>query len=199
MSRVSIYIEGGGESDALRRVAKSAFAQLLSRTPCKGVMPSCHCKGGRQATYDAYVAHLKNGIPRIAILLVDSEEPIQPDDDPWTHLANRAGDNMPKPAGVQEHRCFLMVTCMEAWIAADHSALQRRYGAKFNPKGLPPLANLESTDRKALLKALQKATSDRYGKGMESFKILAEANPETLLQLPSFKRFIDGLTALLKS
>jgi hypothetical protein len=117
------------------------------------------------------------------------------------HLKSR--DNWACPAGVKNDQAQLMVTCMETWIMVDREALRTVFGASLRTNALLPQNALEVRSRQDVHDALEHATRDggrgrAYRKGVRSFKILAELDPETLKQhLPHFRRFITTLDGYL--
>ena len=128
---VKLYVEGGGDSAALKTACREGFARFLEKAGLSGHMPRIVACGGRQDAFDSFCTALKNGEP--ALLLVDSEAPVafaaQLGDAtvkdvrsqwlPWLHLLHRPGDGWEKPAGAQDMQCHLMVQCMESWLLAD--------------------------------------------------------------------------------
>ena len=65
------------------------------------------------------------------------------------------------------------------------------FGQQLRESALPPLADIETRGRHDVQARLERATSDcpnRYTKGQRSFELLGKLNPDTLEQLPSFKR-----------
>jgi len=196
VSRVKIYVEGGGNSKELRSRCREGFAKLLGRASFSGRMPRIVACGSRNATFDrfstAMVGPPSAGHP---ILLVDSEDPISKP--PWEHLNLR--DKWARPKGASDDQAQLMVTCMETWVMADHDALRTCFGANLQENALLPVAGLEERSRDDTQDALEHATRNcgrtkKYTKGKRSFQVLGKLNPDTLRQhLPHFQRLIETL------
>jgi hypothetical protein len=201
MVSVRIYIEGGGDSKDLQSRCREGFRKLIERTGFEGRMPSTVACGGRNNAYDMFKIALRSAdVNELPMLLVDSEEPVTTA--PWYHLKSR--DGWDRPAGAEDDQAQMMVTCMEAWIMADHEALRKVFGAHLRESALFPVEDLDRRSRQDLLAALKNATEDcgrgkGYDKGRRSFQILAELDPETLKEnLSYFRRFSETLDRYLR-
>jgi hypothetical protein len=206
---VKLYVEGGGDSDLLKRELRKGLKKFLEKSDSdfSGRMPSIVARGSRREAYDAYCAEVKKGNEE-AFLLVDSEIPVQSIHQmndpaewlPWEHLRLRQGDGWVKPAGVQNDHCHFMATSMETWLIADEKALSSFFGKGFKADKLPPHVT-ESLTKKQVGDCLSSSikgcsVKDKriYDKGKHSFKILELVNPNTICgKLPWAKRFIDSL------
>lgn len=209
---VKLYVEGGGDSAALKTACREGFARFLEKAGLSGHMPRIVACGGRQDAFDSFCTALKNGEP--ALLLVDSEAPValaaQLGDAtvkdvrsqwlPWLHLLHRPGDGWEKPAGAQDMQCHLMVQCMESWLLADRASLKVFFGQGFLENQLPPdNPDVEAIAKNELYQSLANATRTcktkaQYGKGEHSFKLLALLDPVKVMDVsPWDRRFIDGL------
>ena len=191
---VTIFLEGGAigpHSKALNTECRKGFRELLDKCGFER-MPALLACGGRTNAFRDFKKQLKRQSKAgFVVLWVDSEDPVENIEKTWSQLKNRPGDNWTKPRGATDEQVLLMTTCMETLIVADRLALQMHYGAKLNESALPPLVNLESRHRDEVLDRLEKATGEcpnKYTKGKRSFEILGKLNPDTLEQLPSFKR-----------
>jgi len=184
----TIYLEGGGDSNELRRRCREGFRKLFENCAFKR-MPKLVACGGRGNAFDRFCTAHGDG-KEDAILLVDSEDPIADVEKTWPHLKLRG--NWDKPDGAQDEQVLLMTTCMETWIVADRAALRSIYKSDLKENQLPPLVDLEGRERHAVQESLQNATKDcknKYEKGKRSFEVLAVLTRATLKQhLPSFKR-----------
>jgi hypothetical protein len=141
------------------------------------------------------------------ILLVDSEDPVDPQNElsdgsaaAWNHLQSR--DGWTRPHGTDDDQAQLMVTCMETWIMSDREALRKVFGAGLQISALLPENDLEQRSRSVVQVALENATRNCgpkkvYRKGKRSFQILAELNPGTLMDLPHFRLLIQALNSRL--
>lgn len=209
---VKLYVEGGGDSAALKTACREGFARFLEKAGLSGHMPRIVACGGRQDAFDSFCTALKNGEP--ALLLVDSEAPValaaQLGDAtvkdvrsqwlPWLHLLHRPGDGWEKPAGAQDMQCHLMVQCMESWLLADRASLKVFFGQGFLENKLPPdNPDVEAIAKNELYQSLANATRTcktkaQYGKGEHSFKLLALLDPVKVMDVsPWARRFIDEL------
>ena len=89
-----------------------------------------------------------------------------------------------KPDNAGERHCHLMVECMESWFLADRETLKSFFGQGFDDGQLPAKARpFEAIAKLDIYKALERATHNcktksQYGKGENSFKLLAEISPE---------------------
>jgi hypothetical protein len=137
--KVTIYVEGGGDSKELHRRCRQAFSTLLTRAGFGGRLPRIVACGSRNETFDDFRTAFRDKVA-YAILLVDSEDSVT--FAPWEHLAAR--DAWTRPEGAHDDQAQLMVTCMETWIAADRDALRRIFGQHLTLSALPPTAGLEA-------------------------------------------------------
>ena len=193
---VKIYVEGGGDSQALRTACRKGFAKFVERAGLKGRMPRIVACGGRQKAYDDFATALdtRNGFP---MLLVDSEEPVT-SESPWDHLRNL--DRWTRPNGATKDQCHLMVQIMESWFLADKPTLTTFYGQGFLENSLPQNPRVEQVRKTEVLAGLDSATrhttKGRYNKGSHSFDILAAIDPSAVERAaPRAKRFLDTLRA----
>ena len=133
-----------------------------------------------------------------AILLVDSEEAVDPNVVSWSYL-RQAGWNQLTAA--HDEQVHLMVQCMEAWFVADPKSLKDYFGRNFSANDLPKKdkGSVETISKKDLLDGIKSATQKTrngkaYHKGNDSFKILKMLNPELVCEAsPRAKRLIDVL------
>jgi len=156
-------------------------------------MPRLVACGARNVAFNDFcTAHQGSEADFVALLLVDSEDPVADGERPWDHL--RACDGWHRPEGAQDDQALLMITCMESWIACDRGTLQERFGAALQLTALPALNGIEGRPRQDVLLALQQATRNcqvSYTKGKVSFEILGTLSPDVLRQnLPAFARVV---------
>ncbi len=197
MVTVTVYVEGGGQSKALKTKCRAGFRKFFEKAKLVGQMPSVVACGGR----DSAVKDFRNALRRlksgeVALLLVDSEGPVQEGITPWQHLKSR--DKWDRPDGAQEDQAHLMVQCMETWFLADVSALEEYFGSGFRSSAIPQRNDIENISTSDVLRRLKAASSGsrkrEYHKGNHSFDILARIDPECVLQRsPRAKRLIDTL------
>src|SRR5256885_1626746 len=117
-----VYLEGGGDSKDLKVRCQEGFHKLLRSCGFAGRMPRLVACGGRGAAYDRFkTKHRSAAAGEYVAMLIDSEEPMDDIDKPWEHLAKHGPGK--KPQRAIDEQVLLMVTCMEAWIVADRTAL----------------------------------------------------------------------------
>lgn len=198
MTEHRLYIEGGGDSKAMRRRCGRAFGELLEKAGFVDCLPRLVARGSRNEVFDAFkTAHAQATDDQFIAMLIDSEDPAPVPADPlkqktWDHLWGR--DRWPRPGGTTDLQVLFMTTCMEAWISADRLTLREHYGHNLIESRLPSTADLESQNRRELMNKLVRATeqcTNTYEKGNRSFHLLAKLSPEALKALlPSFRRTI---------
>lgn len=133
---LKLFVEGGGNhNDALKTECRRAFTALLEKAGFTGRLPRVVACGGRRNAYEQFCTAIDGG-EGLAILLVDSEAPVATED-PWLHVAQRAGDGWNRPAGATAEHLHLMVQCMEAWFLADRRALREYFGQGLQENALP--------------------------------------------------------------
>ncbi len=202
---VKLYVEGGGDSAALKTACRQGFTQFITEAGI-GHRPRVVACGSRKDAYDSYYTAIANG--EDAVLLVDSEEPVahqhQQGDSaewkPWQHVKQRPGDGWEKPDGASDTDCHLMVQCMESWLIADPVTLKVFFGQGFRENQLPATTNsVESVAKAQVYSALANATKDcktkaQYGKGEHSFKLLGKIDPAKVTAAsPWARRFVSEL------
>jgi hypothetical protein len=202
--KVTIYVEGGGDSKYQHIQCRQGFRKLIEKAGFVGKMPGIVASGGGNATFDDFNTAMKSRSQTVyPMLLVDSEEPVAGNITPWNHLRTR--DGWTPPYGVSDDQAQLMVTCMETWLMADRAALREVFGACLQDSALLPEANLEQYARHQVQQALEHVTRNcgekkADKKGRRLFQVLETVNPNTLKQrLPYFRRFIETLEKLLHS
>ncbi len=201
MVTVTVYVEGGGQSKALKTKCRAGFRKFFEKAKLVGQMPSVIACGGRDSAVKDFrnaLRRLKSG--QVALLLVDSEGPVQEGITPWQHLKSR--DKWDRPDGAQEDQAHLMVQCMETWFLADVETLESYFGHGFQSAVIPKRNDIENIPKDDVLKQLESASSRSkkrvYNKGSHSFEILAQIDPERVIQCSWFaERLIDTLKAYL--
>lgn len=207
MVKVTIYVEGGGNSKELQSRCREGFRKLIEKTKVAR-NPAIVACGGRDQAFKKFKIAASTAVGELPLLLVDSEDPVKVTDEnldsaeAWNHL--NARDKWEKPAGVANDQAQLMTTCMETWIMADQQALKNFFGQHLQTSALLSEQNLEARTRDEVQDKLVWATRDCgkdrcYAKGKRSFKALEHLNPETLKKhLPHFRRFVTTLERHLK-
>ena len=204
-TNITIYVEGGGDTAALKGQCRRAFSSFLEKAGFAGKMPKIVARGSRNAAYESYCIAIKQG--NEALLLIDSEAPVQsisadPSQwNPWEHLKTR--DAWQRHDGASNIDCHLMVQVMETWFFADSTALERYFGNGFNIKSIPNRADIEEIPKADVESALDSSTKmtkkKGYSKGRDSFDILASIDPAKVAQKsPWANRFITLLSDRIK-
>ncbi|MCY4410563.1 MAG: DUF4276 family protein [Caldilineaceae bacterium] len=195
MVKVTVYVEGGGRG-RLATECRRGFTEFFRNAGLAGHMPSIVACGSRNDAFDRFCVALNEaGSGEIPLLLVDSESPVQSRQPPWQHLAS-SPDRWNRPQSSREEQAHLMVQCMESWFMADAQALEIFFGAGFR---LPTVRNdIEDIPKQDVLRNLETASrrsqKGAYHKGRYSFEILAQIDPEKVIQRSPFaKRLIDTL------
>jgi len=67
---VKIYVEGGGDSAALKTACREGFSKFLSKAGLAGRMARVVACGSRADAFDSFLTAVRSG--EVAILLVDS-------------------------------------------------------------------------------------------------------------------------------
>lgn len=178
--KVKIYVEGGGDAQALRTRCRRGFSSFFQRAGLSGRMPAIVACGPRNDAYDSYCTALASaGQDDFPMLLVDSEAAVS-HARAWDHL--KARDNWDRPPSAHDEHAQLMVQCMEAWFLADRALLAKFFDQGFTDKPLPGSQNVEEVPKQEVFQALKMATrhsrKGEYDKGKHSFDILAQLEPD---------------------
>ena len=192
MVRAEIYAEGGGPPGRATNIrCREGFTKLLENCGLDSrKFNVIACGGGGDAWNDFQDAHADASGEYYVGLLIDSEDAVADIDAPWKHL----GDchNWVKPTDAQDDQVLLMTRCMEAWIAADRTALSNHFGQSLRISELPDPDSLEELSPGSLNDVLESATrccEEPFRKGRSSFTVLGRLNPNILEEhLPSFQR-----------
>ncbi len=196
MSRVKIYIEGGGEGRHHDISFRKAFTTFFKSAGLECSLPRIVRGGSRQRTLDLFstaIDHPKTG--ELPLLLVDSEGPVARNTAAKVHL--QKADGWTPPGEAKDEQVYLMVQVMETWFLADRRALQSFFGSSLRQSHLKEWRNLESVSKSTVLTALTQATAGcakKYKKGKVSFELLERINPALVEQAcPHAKRLLDFL------
>lgn len=187
MVAAKVYVEGGGDSHALRAACRKGFSTLFDRAGLHGRMPRIVAAGSRAEAFKRFCTALLNAAPReFVCLLVDSEAPVAANTSPWALLGNQ-------PAGADDDNAHLMVQCMEAWFLADQQALERFFGQGFRRNALPNRTDVETIPKRDIFAVIESATcacvtKDPYRKGTHSFEVLALLDPEKVAGASPYAR-----------
>jgi hypothetical protein len=121
---VTVFVEGGGNTKALRARCRRGFGAYLSKAGLAGRMPRVIPSGSRQNAFRDFRTAVGNAdTSDFIVLLVDSEGPVERNSGPWKHLKNREPDNWDRPASARDDNAHMMVQCMETWFLADQDTL----------------------------------------------------------------------------
>lgn len=189
-----IVVEGAGQEHDLSTECRKAFSTLLASLGLQR-HPRIVCGGGRSQAFDKFRTFIMQ--KKEALLLIDSEGPVQCDISPWGFL-EKAGENWDwlSPERQRDDDCHFMVQCMENWFLASVPPM------RVGPKNVPIQAtmtecqNPESTNKTRVYdildKAYKKAGQHEYNKGRHSFMLLAKVDAEQLGKVaPWANRFFE--------
>ena len=202
MTRLAIYLEGGGngaESKALLRRGMGEFLrELRSRARAKSLRWKIVACGGRDRAFQAFRDSVLRGDTSVSVLLVDAEGPLSTA--PKRHLAEREGWDL---RFVSEREVQLMVQAMETWIVADPTAVAAYYGSDFAGNVLPgPDSDLEALDRHEIQRLLARSTrrtrKRKSRKIRDGSALLTRIDPAAVQgRCPSCRRLFDTSGALI--
>ena len=99
---VKVYVEGARDHNkALATRCRQNFSEFFRKAGFEGRMPGVVVSGGRHRAYDRFrTAHENAGVDEVAVLLVDSEAPV---DYPWEGTSTgHEGDGWQRPPGASD-------------------------------------------------------------------------------------------------
>jgi len=177
--KVKIYVEGGGDTRALKTSCRRGFRQFFERAGFKGRMPSVVACGSRNDAFDRFqTAVAMAGNEDFPLLLVDSERPVDANAASWDVLP------WSKPSNAKGKQAHLMVQCMESWFLADRDQLNEFFGQGFSENALPTAANIEDVSVDGVIRSLKTASRNtskgEYKKGPHSFDLLGMLDPDKI-------------------
>lgn len=181
MSRVAIYMEGGGDGKGtkaeLRKGTDAFLTELKNLARTRYWRWKIVCCGSREKTFREFrneIAGAERGA--VVVLLVDAEAPVRAA--PRAHLSEIDGWRLDDTPDDSVH---LMVQTMESWIVADPEALAEFYGSRFDKGALPRHADLEAVGKAGVARALDGATrrtaKGKYHKIRHAGPLLARIDP----------------------
>ena len=196
---IKVYVEGGGDSDLLKRQCRGGFKEFFEKAGLKGRLPKVIPCGSREKTYDRFCTAINDAeAGSFIVLLVDSEAAVTSGDSPWEHLRKR--DSWTQPSAATDDSAQLMVQCMEAWFVADRESLSAYFDKDFNAAALPARDDVEAIAKDGFEPALKQATKScskgkgTYRKGRHSFELLECLDPSKVMKSsPHARRLIDAL------
>ena len=192
--KVKIYVEGGGDGQALRMRCRHGFSQFFECAGLSGRMPAVVACGSRNDAFESYCTALASaGHDDFPMLLVDSEGVVS--QEPWDHVTTR--DHWRPPANSRDEHCHLMVQCMEAWFIADRDLLARFFGQGFASNPLPANQDIEAIPKESVFQSLRMATRNsrtkgEYDKSGHSFEILGQLDPMKVRRRIALRRQVTG-------
>ncbi|MXZ20548.1 MAG: DUF4276 family protein [Caldilineaceae bacterium SB0665_bin_25] len=198
--RVRLYVEGGS-SGGLDSRCRKAFSEFFKKAGLSGHMPKVIACGSRTEAFKRFRTALTQADSEaIPLLLVDAETHVAPQSASWQHLNSR--DGWQRPSEALDEQAHLMVQIMESWFLADVPSLEKYFGNNFRSASLTNRESLEDVPKNDVLNQLKLASRDSqkgtYDKGSHSFAILAQIDPEKVIQRSRFaKRLIDTLKSYL--
>lgn len=211
MTILHIILEGGGNYKANKRHLRIAFDRLVYKI-CAPKRPGSvkieiHPAGGQhEAISHFFKKHIENrNSPQIkTILLVDAEEP-RKDDRPTKHLEIVHAARKIEFSTEHESNVYLMQITMEAWLLADHQALELYYcpeTLKLIQSKCPEGTITDQFRKTQLFDILQEANSYKHGRNYDKIKdgheILQRMNPVTASKNSnSFRDFSNGIKHLI--
>ena len=195
---IKVYVEGGGDSNQLRRQCRNGFREFFSKAGLKGRLPRVIPCGSRQKAYDRFCVEIGRAeAGDFIVLLVDSEAAVVSGDSPWEHL--RKCDNWIQPSAAKDDSAQLMVQCMEAWFVADRQSLSDYFGKDLKAAALPA-QDVEAISKDDLERTLKQATKSCskgkgvYRKSRHSFELLGCVDPSKVMESsPHARRLIETL------
>jgi len=190
---VTIYVEGGGVGDLSLTKCRRGFREFFKRLlPGKDRVRVVAC-GGRSDTLKYFaLAHESRKPDDYAILLVDSEGPVETHRSPWDYLS--AKDKWVKPQTTEDDQAHLMVQCMEAWFMADREAVVEHFDKGLKTDDLPAPVNgdIEEISKAKVTAALDKAArkvrkargtkKQGYDKVQHGLSLLAVIDPKKVCE-----------------
>ena len=75
MVKVTLYVEGGGDTNALKTACREGFREFITKAGIKG-RPRIVACGTRRDAFESFCTAIDQG--EAAMLLVDSEAPVSP-------------------------------------------------------------------------------------------------------------------------
>ncbi|XXX72984.1 DUF4276 family protein [Sorangium sp. So ce134] len=193
-----VYVEGGGAARRAQEPLREGFSKLFERVLGGHAKPKVIACGSRKEAFDDFKRAVKSHPDALCILLVDSEEPVNPGASAWEHVFKREGDQWHRPDGVRDEQLHVMVQAMEAWLVADPEALAAYYKQGFRRDALPRQPNVEQVAKRDLYDALDRATRESKTKGKyaksHGFELIGLVDPDKVRAASGHAaRFFDTL------
>ena len=202
---VTIYVEGGGVGDPSLTNCRKGFGKFFERLlPGKDRVKVVACGGRSEAFRNFKMAHERVKPGDYVILLVDSEEPVEPHVSPWDYLRKGKETNGRSLRPLTDDQVHLMVQCMEAWFMADREAVVEHFDKGLKTDDLPSPVNgdIERISKANITAALEKAArkvgkargteKQGYHKVQDGFPLLEVIDPEKVCRASQHARSTQG-------
>ena len=196
--RATVYVEGGGNTRALRQACREGFSSFFRKAGLNERMPKVVACGSRTRAYKNFRTAIGQRPADLIVLLVDSEGPVKADTR-WAHLKERAGDGWERPVGAADRNVHFMVQVMESWFLADRECLAHYFGQNFRASALPapqrPLEDVAKAEvERALQNSIRPTDKRRYIKGRDSFVLLGMLDAAKVIEAsPHARRLIEAI------
>ncbi|MEO5333913.1 MAG: DUF4276 family protein [Magnetococcus sp. YQC-5] len=184
MVTIIIMTEGGGErglpSKGLAIKMRQSFKSFISKAKIdQGDFKIVRC-GSRDQAFNDFMKNFQNRTSdTVPLLLVDSEDPMPSDTNPWDFVHKR--DGWKRPDNARDEHLHFMTQCMESWFLADLDALEKYFGNGFRKNCLPKTSSIEDALKTDIIDSINQAAQNTakrcYDKGEHSFAILAMLDP----------------------
>lgn len=160
VSKIRLYIEGGGSKGDGRTKLRKGFREFLREVDFKTKESAISFKIIMSGSRHEALRDFRNGCEDhpdgFNCLLVDSELPVN--DGPLKHLEGT--EKNWDLSGVRETQCQLMVQVMESWFLCDLEALMEYYGSGLKTKLIKIGETVESISKQDINNRLETATRD---------------------------------------
>jgi hypothetical protein len=180
-----LFVEGGGDQRRTQVACRKAFSTFLGKLLDGRPKPRIIASGSRDNAYREFLWSLTKDPGAVALLLVDSEDPVPAGKSAAAHLRDR------EPwSELPDGRVHLMVQCMEAWFLADKEMLAQYYGHGFKDSALPRNPKIEEIPKGDILRGLKESTAktrkQTYHKTRHAFDLLERLDPNAVRKSSPF-------------
>lgn len=196
MVGVRLVIEGGKAGEEADAEFRENVHRFIKSVLPRANSPRVTAAGSRDEAFKRFKFQCQQHPDHFVLLLVDSEDPVNPVHTAWDHVCHR--DKWSRPNDVSDDQAHLMVRSMECWFLADKQALDSYFGNGFNLNALPATTSIEDIDRHEATDGIDKAAKNTrksgYHKSRDGFKLigLIDGNRVQSASVHA-KRFFDVL------